>query len=166
VIPMFATPRSDVGRPARWPVLLLALATALVGAAARTDAACTVTVNSTVAFGTYNVFAAAPLETTGQISFRCTRNSHPNVQVSLTRGGSTTWTSRRLTMGGEVLLYNIYRDAARTMIWVDGSPGTYVYTGVYPGTGRVYLSLFGRIPAEQDAAVGAYTDTVTVVINF
>jgi spore coat protein U-like protein len=162
---MFATACTVLGRRPRWRVLVLALA--MTGAGAwRAEAACTITVNSTVAFGTYNVFATNPLDTTGQISFRCTRNSHPTVQISLTRGGSTTWTSRRMAMGGNTLLYNIYQDAARTMIWGDGSPGTFVYTSVYPGTGRVYLSLYGRIPSGQDPAVGAYSDTVTVVINF
>jgi spore coat protein U-like protein len=30
----------------------------------------------------------------------------------------------------------------------------------------VYISYYGRVPAQQDAAVGAYSDTVTVTINF
>jgi len=30
----------------------------------------------------------------------------------------------------------------------------------------VYVSYYGRIFAQQDAAVGVYSDTVTVTINF
>ena len=30
----------------------------------------------------------------------------------------------------------------------------------------MYVSYYGRIFAQQDAAVGAYSDTVTVTINF
>jgi spore coat protein U domain-containing protein, fimbrial subunit CupE1/2/3/6 len=133
----------------------------------RADAACTVSVSSGVTFGAYNVFDSAPLDSTGQISYRCTpRGSHPAVQITITRGSSPTWTSRQLTKGSDILQYNIFRDMARTQVWGDGTSGTSAYVGTYPGSGQVSISLYGRIPPLQDAAVGTYGDTVTVVINF
>jgi spore coat protein U-like protein len=149
----------------RW-MLLAALAMAVViGSASRAEAACTVRVESSVAFGTYNVFGGSPLDSTGQISYRCTGVTNPTIQISLTRGGSPTFLPRQLRHGTDILTYNLYRDTNRTIVWGDGTPGTQVYLASRT-IGRVYVSVYGRIPAAQDAAVGAYTDTVTVVVNF
>jgi spore coat protein U-like protein len=132
----------------------------------RADAACTLSVSSSVTFGAYNVFNGSPLDSTGQFSLRCNGGDRDaTFSISLSRGGTGTYTARRLTSGAEFLLYNLYRDAARTIVWGDGTGGTQVTTGQYNGV-RLYFSVFGRIPALQDAAVGTYSDTVTVIINF
>jgi spore coat protein U-like protein len=130
------------------------------------DAACTVSVSSGVSFGTYSVFAGSPLDSTGQFNLRCTGpDRNTTFSISISTGSSGTYTARRLTSGAQFLLYNLYRDAARTIVWGDGTGGTQVTTGHYNGV-RLYFSVYGRIPALQDAAVGTYSDTVTVVVNF
>lgn len=129
-------------------------------------ASCTISVATGVAFGPYNVFSSTPLDSTGQVSYQCTRGTTPAVSITLTRGSSATYLPRTLLDGAQVLDYNLYLDAARTTVWGDGSTGTQAYFGTYPGTGRVAVSLYGQVFAGQDAAVGSYTDTVTVVINF
>jgi spore coat protein U-like protein len=35
-----------------------------------------------------------------------------------------------------------------------------------PGLGDVVVPIFGRVPARQSVPAGAYTDSVTVTINF
>jgi spore coat protein U-like protein len=130
------------------------------------DAACTVSVSSGVSFGPYNVFAGTSLDSTGQFTWRCDLLTFPNVRITLTKGGSSTYLPRRMHSGVNALGYNIYRDSARTSIWGDETEGTAAYYQQYRGWGTYTVTLHGRIPAGQDAAVGSYSDTVTVVVNF
>jgi spore coat protein U-like protein len=134
--------------------------------AGRAGAACTISVSAGVAFGTYNVFAPNPLDADGRFTWRCSRNTYPSIQVTLTRGGSATFTPRTLSSGANRLSYNLYLDSGRTIVWGDVTAGTQAYYATYPGSGSLAVSIFGRAPAGQDVAVGPYTDTVAVVINF
>ncbi len=66
-----------------------------------------------------------------------------------------------------MLTYNLYRNAGRTNIWGDGTGGTSVYTRANPpNDSNVNLTIYGRIPAQQDVSAGNYSDTVSAVINF
>lgn len=47
--------------------------------------------------------------------------------------------------------------------WGDGSPGTATVNG--SGTTHTF-TVYGRIPARQNAVVGSYSDTITVTITF
>jgi spore coat protein U-like protein len=134
---------------------------------APSEAACTVRVDSGVAFGTYNIFSPVPLDTAGQFDIRCTGgDQNSTVHISLSSGASGTYTARRLINGAEFLPYNLYLYAARTIIWGDGTGGTQVFIGPANGPGRQFFSVFGRIAAQQDAAVGTYTDTIVITVNY
>jgi spore coat protein U-like protein len=129
------------------------------------QAACTVSATP-VAFGPYDVFALAHDDAVGSITYRCTFLEF-NIRVSISRGSSSTFSPRTLRSGGEQLAYNIFRDSARTQIWGDGTGGTAVYSVVIPPWNQdVVLTMYGRVPAEQDAMVGSYTDTVVVTVEF
>jgi spore coat protein U-like protein len=161
VIPL---PRDGaVSRRRMWE-FVIALVFAL-GAPSHAQAQCRVAVDSAVAFGPYNVFNTSHVDTTGRISWRCPGNSPMTVQITITRGANGDATSRRLAMGDDFLRYDLYRDAARTIVWGDGTYGG-SYTAVYPGGGWIPVTIYARIPKEQDAAAGTYSDTITVVINF
>ncbi len=126
---------------------------------------CTISVTS-VAFGNYNVFTTTPDDSTGTITYRCNSNA-ANISITLSDGSSTTFNPRTLRKGSEVLDYNLYRNAARTTIWGNGTGGTSIYTRTNPpNNSNVSLTVYGRIPAQQDVSAGNYTDTVSAVINF
>lgn len=153
-------------RRAAHPALLAAVGVAWL-CCTPAEAACTIRIDAPVAFGTYNIFATAPLDTTGQFDIRCTGgDQNATLRVSLSTGNSGTYTARRLTSGTEFLLYNLYRDAARLIVWGDGTGGTQTFVGPANGPGRQFFNVFGRIPALQDAAVGTYTDTIVITINY
>jgi spore coat protein U-like protein len=135
-------------------------------AAGSASAACSVSLTSNVAFGTYNVFSPSPLDSAGQLRWRCDVLTFPYVRITLTRGGSATFLPRRMGSGAARLDYNLYLDAARTRVWGDETEGTQAYYQQYWGFGWITVSVYGRVPASQDAAVGAYTDNVTIVINY
>lgn len=142
----------------------LALAAILGTSLPALAASCTISTTA-VSFGTYNVFGPAPLDSTGSVTYTCTGNAH--VTISLDSGGAGTFNPRRMLNNSEALSYNLYRDAARTNIWGDGTGGTTIYTDPNPRNGQgITVTIFGRIPAGQDVSAGSYSNTVAATINF
>ena len=82
-------------------------------------------------------------------------------------GGAGTFDPRRMLNGAEALNYNLYLDAARTQIWGDGTGASQLYVNSNPPNSRtVTVTIFGRIPAQQDVSAGSYSDSITATINF
>ena len=73
-----------------------------------------------------------------------------------------------MTGGASLLTYNLYSDAATTIVWGDGSAGstantTEALSGNHPTS---ILTVFGRLDAGQDVPAGSYSDMVVITINF
>lgn len=127
-------------------------------------AACIISTTA-VSFGTYDVFSPTPRDSTGSVVYRC--GTDANITISLDRGGAPSFNPRRMLKGTEALDYNLYQDAARTTIWGDGTGGTQAYFSANPPNNKdVTVTIHGRIPAGQDVGAGAYTNTVTAIVNF
>jgi spore coat protein U-like protein len=146
--------------------LAICSALLLLVPARRADAAgCSVS-TTPVVFGTYNVFAASPVDTVGQVVYRCTGNND-YVVIAITKGLSNAFSARQMGSGTERLAYNLFKDAARTQVWGDLTGGTGVYYDLDPPKNRdVSVPVYGRVPAGQDVSAGSYGDTVTVVVFF
>jgi spore coat protein U-like protein len=144
---------------------LLPIVLMLLCGASRLEAACTVSATA-VSFGTYDVFVTTPNTSTGTITYHC-GNKDRNIQIAISKGSSTTFSPRTLRNGAETLAYNLYRDAAFSVILGDGTGGTGVFADANPPNNLdVNLTVYGRIPAQQDVSVGSYSDTVIVTISF
>ena len=130
------------------------------------QAACSLS-GAAIAFGNYDPISLTPLDTAGSVVYRCAQQDH-NITITLSRGGGTSFTTRRMVKGTEQLFYNLYRDAARTAIWGDGTGGTQSFFIGNPQANNTDLSvpIFGRIPAGQNVSVGSYSDTITVTLIF
>lgn len=152
-------------RSLRIPLVAIVLAFAAArpaGAAAK----CTITTTSNVAFGTYDVFGVAPLDITGVVTINC-NGAARSVTVDLSSGNAPSFSPRYMIMGSEHLNYNLYSDAARTLVWGDGTGGTTHYGPVDPANGvNINLTIYGRIPAGQDLTAGTYTDTIVATVNY
>lgn len=144
-------------------MLLAALAAAAALATGQAGGPCTVRSATGVAFGAYDPIGAnatTPRDATGQLRYRC-RRAGP--LVSLSAGGGGSFQPRQLRQGGRTLGYNLYRDAGRTQIWGDGTPGTFTLLG-QPGNRT--LAIHGRVFPGQAAAAGSYADTIVATLNF
>jgi spore coat protein U-like protein len=139
----------------RWLLAcLLSLATPSVHAAG-----CSV---STVGlnFGNYDVFSTLDDDITGTISVNCQASTSYSISLS---SGTGTYSARTLLSAGNLLNYNLYLDPTRLTIWGDGSAAT----GTVSDTGMTGIyTVYGRIPARQNAVVGIYADIVTVTVAF
>lgn len=147
-------------------VLLALLAAALLAPAAAAHAACTISVSG-VSFGTYDVFAPQPTDSTGLIVFVCGRQDK-RIRITLTTGQSGRYDVRIMRNGNETLGYNLYLEPF-SVVWgdphIDGGTGAY-----YENNPRnfipVPLTIHGRIPALQDVVPGRYADYVQALIDF
>ncbi len=146
--------------------LVLALAATICGAGAAEGAvSCTLSAVG-VSFGTYNVFSASPLDSTGSVTYNCSGiTGSSSITINLSKGGATSFNPRQMKKSLETLNYNLFTDAARSTIWGDATSGTSRYGPIKPVSSNT-ITIYGRIPAGQDVSAGAYTDTVVATLNF
>ena len=149
----------------KWLLIALLVAAAVVGLSFSALAVCSLT-SSSISFGNYDVFNTSPLDTNGSIVYRC-GNADNNISISLDKGGASSFNPRRMLKGSEALTYNLFLDAARTVIWGDGTSGTQTYFIKNPPNNQdVTVPVYGRIPTGQSVSKGIYSNTITVTINF
>jgi spore coat protein U-like protein len=120
-------------------------------------------------FGLYIPLSPLPVDVIGNILIRC--GGQPgNYAVTIGPGLSGNYLPRVLSAGGgQILNYNLYRDAARTQIWGNGTPPTFTVIGTRPSRGRptrTNYSIYGRIFANQAPNPGTYADDLLVTVLF
>jgi spore coat protein U-like protein len=149
----------------KWLLIALLAIAAVVGQSFSALAVCSLS-GTSISFGNYDVFSTSPLDTNGSIVYRC-GNADNNISISLDQGGASSFNPRRMLKGSEALNYNLYLDAARTVIWGNGTGGTQTYFIKNPPNNQdVTVPVYGRVPTGQSVSKGAYTNTITVTINF
>lgn len=152
---------------------LPAAAVTLLSAVAAHAETCTVSTTS-VAFGTYDPLAGAPIDTTGTVSVTCTSGGPPprvDYDILLSTGQAGSYGPRAMTNGVSQLNYNLYTDSARTQRWGDGSSGTTVISVRFnvspPGSTQTdNYPVYGRVFAGQNVSTGSYADSITMTVNF
>ena len=147
----------------RW-VAGVTFAGLLVAAKAEGATTCTVVNVTPMGFGTYHAGSAFPVDSTGEIDVSCTGSQL--VQISLGRGISGHQMPRQMSSQGTSLDYNLYLDAARTMIWGDGTEGTQTFTGFVTAGQILRLPIFGRVFALQSVPRGVYIDRIIAFVVF
>lgn len=129
--------------------------------------------NLAVSLGTYVAYQATDLDSSATMVVSCTRQGGPgNVTVTIGLGPSATSASipaRRLRGTSDLLGYNFYRDAGRSLIWGETiGANTVAQTRHIKNntTERFEFPIYGRIHALQDVAPGAFRDTLTMTVTF
>jgi spore coat protein U-like protein len=128
---------------------------------------CSIINASGVSFGAYETHATTSLDSTGAVTFRCTGVSPSDViSIQLGRGDADTFLPRAMTCRDSRLDYNLFLDAARTLVWGDGTSGTSAYT-LHPIDGQlVSVSIFGRVPPRQNVLPGLYSDVIVLTVLY
>jgi spore coat protein U-like protein len=154
--------------------LALLLSALLASGTGRAASTCNFSV-SPVAFGTYSPLQATPDDSAGTVTITCTNRPPPgfvdiSYVVRLGQGQAGSFASRQMAAGAARMGYNLFLDAARTIIWGDGTAGTAVAANSFRLAGNktqsVSHTIHGRIPARQAAQVGSYSDTIVVTLEF
>lgn len=118
--------------------------------------------------------AIQPQDATGLVTVTCAGSSNYVVYMGAgTRtGGTTRGMAPVSATTGATLRYNIYQDAAHTILWGDAGGGDTFSAGTgLAGTGNGLaqsLTVYGRILLDitPPTIVGNYTDTVLVTLVF
>jgi spore coat protein U-like protein len=113
----------------------------------------------TLTFAGYNVFASAPTDATGSISYKCPPPLVPRISISPGSAGTYTPMRRMPGPAGDALDYNIYFDTNFSVVWGTGADDKAV-----EASGAATVPIYARIPAGQDVTVGVYSDTVVVTL--
>ena len=129
-----------------------------------------------VVFANYDPFYGAGLTASGTLTVSCSSVIVPTGAVAYTLSLSASQTTGTMAraMGGAFggrLLYNLYTDASRTVIWGNGSSGTQTVAGsVTPIVSAVPAirvhTVYGSLPMRQSVRTGLYTDTIYATINY
>lgn len=126
---------------------------------------CTVTA-SPMAFGsTITNVGSANIDTTATLALICTPNA--SFWVAMDNGANAVSGARRMkgVVRGEYLPYEVYTTSARSLRWGQTN-GTDTVAGTAPA-GTATLTAYGRIASGTGTvSADAYTDTVTVTVNF
>lgn len=140
------------------PVAWLGFILLLVCASPRA-ATCTLS-TSGIAFGGYDPFVAQDVDSVASISVTC--DEPASYSIALSTGGGT-YEQRVMTSGLHQLLYNLYTDATLSTVWGDGTG----HSAIVSDTQLVAThTVYGRIPARQNAHVGVYSDTIVITLTF
>ncbi|MFN3465404.1 MAG: spore coat U domain-containing protein [Terricaulis sp.] len=120
---------------------------------------------SDLAFGNYDPVSAAHLDADTSLSVTCTNGTPYYVALSLGDGAGATMAQRRMTKSGDTatLNYVLYQDDQRSVLW--GDTGADRLSGTGDGTPDT-IDVYGRVPMQQSAPAGAYTDTIIVTVSW
>ncbi len=65
----------------------------------------------------------------------------------------------------QAMRYNLYLDAAHSLVWGDGTGSTAVHKAVGSGAEQTF-KIYGRIPGRQNLTSDLYSDAVKVTVQF
>lgn len=167
-------------RPARVTLALVLAGAALTTVArpAQAGADCSIT-SVGLNFGVYEPASAQPDDVATTITVTCVYvapggGTAVSYTLALSDGlhGSHA-TDRHMGAAEGLLGYNVYTDAARSLVWGVGGGGTVVASGsmtVGPGVGNgrrtATHTVYGRMPALQDALPGVYLDALVLTLSY
>ncbi|KPF62168.1 spore coat U domain-containing protein [Porphyrobacter sp. AAP60] len=136
--------------------------------------ACTLCSCSTTAsgasFGTYDPTSPAPKDTSGTVTINCTGliALFGSVDISASAGSSGNAAQRTMRQGINTLNYNLYVNPARSIVFGNGAGGTQrISTSL---NGLLFFSqstfFYARLPANQWARAGNYSDTIVITVAY
>lgn len=125
---------------------------------------------SDMAFGNVDGIGGGAVDTTATVGIDCTGVALTSVRIcpNINEGSGGADAAARYMSGpgGATLAYQLYQDAARTVVWgsaywgLPGDPPTVVLPLGGAGSASTSLTLYGRVFAGQNAApAGIYTSS-------
>jgi spore coat protein U-like protein len=156
-------------------VLTLASSTAFAGSSPQTDDFvvsitlqndCTITLND-INHGTVTTLTTNNDAVSAGDNITCSFADAYSIGFNVGTGGGT-YATRTLANGTNSLNFNVYSDAARTVVWGDGSGGSAAKTGTSTGGNvadplTVYSRVFGPQTGKPE---GTYSSTITATATF
>ena len=105
----------------------------------------------------------APVDGQSALSLQCTRGTGYAVSLNGGLSGAADPGGRKMTAGGQSVLYGLYQDAARSTPWGTAAAATLGGTGT---SSTQTIPVYGRVPAQATPAIGTYSDTIVVSVTY
>ena len=144
-----------------------ATATTTFQVTANVSASCTVSA-ATLAFGAVNP-ASTQTDGATTITVNCTKNTAYTVGLNAGVTTGATIAQRLMANGTDTMQYNLYTDAARSIVWGNSATAPTWVSGTGAGLGTAQtLNVYGRVAAGQtNLAQGSYSEpTITVTVTY
>ena len=131
----------------------------------------TVTANCTVStsaidFGDVDPLSGSNVDGTGGITVTCTSGTGWTATAGVGTGSGASFASRRMADGSNLLNYNLYTNAGRTIVWGDDSGSTDPLTGTGNGSAQ-NVTVYGRVGSGQTTVPpGDYSDDISVTVTY
>lgn len=106
-------------------------------------------------FGSYVPTDPTPLNGVGDVKVRVTKGQTYEIFISI---------PRQMTLGAEILPYELYSDPGRTNLWMSGTGGDESYTSI--SNALFTHNIHGQVTPLMSVSPGVFTDTVTITLNF
>lgn len=123
---------------------------------------CKITTATDLSFGSAPGLLTSNVDQTSSISLTCGANT--SWQLGLDNGLNASGNTRRMTIGGNYVTYELYRDLNRTQRW-GNTLNTDTQSGTGTGTAQT-LIVYGRVPPQTAVPATNYTDKITVTVTY
>jgi spore coat protein U-like protein len=80
-------------------------------------------------------------------------------------GANAQGSTRRMVNGSDYLTYELYQDSGRSTVWGSAGPALLSLSAASSNAAQT-VTVYGRVPQSQDAAVGSFADTVVMTVTF
>lgn len=131
------------------------------GVTARFDDSCWI-VASDLDFGSVAA-PASPLHEMADIRVQCAPGTA--WKIGLDNGLNFDGAMRRMAGTGGYIQYQLYSDESGTLLWGD-TEATRVSGTIGPGGDAAVVTVYGIVPPQPDAVIGAYADSVTATMYY
>ena len=140
------------------PVAPAMLALLFVAGPARA-ANCTVSPQN-LSFSLYDTFSNSASDTVATITVDC--DAETAFEIALGPGAGS-YAARTMAGGADTMVYNLYVDPQRTLVWGDGTGGSNTVAAV---SAQGAFTVYARAPAGQNLRPGIYADVVSVTVTY
>ncbi|MBC7445253.1 MAG: spore coat protein U domain-containing protein [Polaromonas sp.] len=159
----------------RCPAVMVLLAWFTAG---QVQAGCTAS-SSGLAFGVYPTLGfagqlgSADVTSTASISIAC-QGMPAGSFYTLALGPSAAGSGNRIgtrylanTRGGDLMAFNLFTDANRTVVWGDGVTGALIRGTLDAGGSHSSVAVYGKIPAGQSTLrAGSFLGSMTITLTY
>lgn len=151
----------DPGAPASCASPFAGMATARFYIQAQVVNDCRIDGTTPMDFGIVPGGPTGRLQAQSTITVTCNGTAY---RVGLDNGLHAQGNTRRMQGPGGYVVYELYRDAARSQRW-----GNNLWYDAVSGTGMGYaqvLTVYGVVPAQSITGSGSYSDTIVVTVDY
>jgi spore coat protein U-like protein len=136
--------------------------TAKFNVTASVQSDCTITATN-LAFGIVGLLAGN-VDATSTITVTCTPATAYAIALNEGDVSGSTIDARKMASGAASMMFQLYRDSARTQVW--GKTSGVDTVGNTGNGGPMEITVYGRIPPQTGPTVGAYVAQITATITY